>query len=435
MTPVATLPRRVALVLVLLALAGPVTRAETLQEAWELALQRDHALASVRSQAEAADLDAQAARAQRWPTVAVSGSYARLDDSPAFDFSWTGLPMTSPELFEDDEVIVGAASVTIPLYTSGRVASSIAAAAARGRGAGAQVTAAVSDLKLAVADAYVDVLRTRKALEVAQSSVRSLESLAHDAASMFERELVPKNDALAAQVALANARQNELRVANAAEIALATYNRRLGQPMQRAVDLAEALATPAGVADSLETLTEQALERRPELTMLDAHADAYAQLARTERARTLPQFALSAGYHYLENRFLDDETVGVAGIGVQWALFDGGQTRKRAAALERTRKATQQQRAEAASLVELQVREYWLGVREARERVRVTAEAAAQAEESLRIARERYGAGLGTHTQTLEAETLRVQALGNRDDARLDERLAELRLLRAVGRL
>ena len=435
MTPVATLPRRVALVLVLLALAGPVTRAETLQEAWELALQRDHALAAVRSQAEAADLDAQAARAQRWPTVAVSGSYARLDDSPAFDFSWTGLPMTSPELFEDDEVIVGAASVTIPLYTSGRVASSIAAAAARGRGAGAQVTAAVSDLKLAVADAYVDVLRTRKALEVAQSSVRSLESLAHDAASMFERELVPKNDALAAQVALANARQNELRVANAAEIALASYNRRLGQPMERAVDLAEALTTPAGVADSLETLTEQALERRPELTMLDAHADAYAQLARTERARTLPQFALSAGYHYLENRFLDDETVGVAGIGVQWALFDGGQTRKRAAALERTRKATQQQRAEAASLVELQVREYWLGVREARERVRVTAEAAAQAEESLRIARERYGAGLGTHTQTLEAETLRVQALGNRDDARLDERLAELRLLRAAGRL
>ena len=435
MTPVATLPRRVALVLVLLALAGPVTRAETLQEAWELALQRDHALAAVRSQAEAADLDAQAARAQRWPTVAVSGSYARLDDSPAFDFSWTGLPMTSPELFEDDEVIVGAASVTIPLYTSGRVASSIAAAAARGRGAGAQVTAAVSDLKLAVADAYVDVLRTRKALEVAQSSVRSLESLAHDAASMFERELVPKNDALAAQVALANARQNELRVANAAEIALASYNRRLGQPMERAVDLAEALTTSAGVADSLETLTEQALERRPELTMLDAHADAYAQLARTERARTLPQFALSAGYHYLENRFLDDETVGVAGIGVQWALFDGGQTRKRAAALERTRKATQQQRAEAASLVELQVREYWLSVREARERVRVTAEAAAQAEESLRIARERYGAGLGTHTQTLEAETLRVQALGNRDDARLDERLAELRLLRAAGRL
>ena len=435
MTPIATPARRVALALVLFALSGQATRAETLEEAWELALQRDHALAAVRSQAEAAGLDAQAARAQRWPTVAVSGSYARLDDSPAFDFTWTGLPMTSPELFEDDELIVGAASVTIPLYTGGRVASSIAAAEARRRGSGAQVTAAISDLKLAVADAYFNVLRTRKGLEVAQSSVRSLESLAQDTASMFERELVPKNESLAAQVALANARQNELRAANAAEVALAAYNRRLGQPMERSVDLAEALTTPASVPDSLETLTEQALERRPELTMLDAHAEAYGQLARTERSRTLPQFALSGGYHYLENRFLDDETVGVAGIGVQWAMFDGGQARKRAAALERTRKATQQQRAESASVVELQVREYWLGVREARERVRVTAEAAAQAEESLRIARERYGAGLGTHTQTLEAETMRVQALGNRDDARLDERLAELRLLRAAGRL
>ena len=149
----------------------------------------------------------------------------------------------------------------------------------------------------------------------------------------------------------------------------------------------------------------------------------------------MPQLALSGGYRYLEHQVLDDKTVGMAGIGVQWALFDGGQTRNRAAALERTRKATEQQRADAASLVELQVREAWLGAREARDRVRVTADAVAQAEESLRIARERYGSGLGTQTQLLEAEALRVQALRNRVDARLDERLAELRVARAAGML
>jgi hypothetical protein len=35
----------------------------------------------------------------------------------------------------------------------------------------------------------------------------------------------------------------------------------------------------------------------------------------------------------------------------------------------------------------------------------------------------------------LEAETLRVQALRNRDDAALDASLAQLRLARAVGAL
>jgi outer membrane protein TolC len=416
-------------------LASGAAGAETLEEAWGLALQHDNALASVRSQAEAAGLDAQAARAQRWPTVAVAGSYSQLDDSPAFDFAFTGLPITAPDMFADDELIMGTASITIPLFTSGRISSSIAAAEARQRGAGAQLAAATGDTKLAVAAAYVDVLRARRALEVARSNVQTLESLARDTGSMFERELVPKNELLAAQVALADAKQNELRAGNGVEVALAAYNRRLGAPMDRAVELDETIATAVDLPGSLEALTEQALAKRTELTALEAEAEAYGQMARAERSRVLPQVVLSGGYQYLENQFLDDDDVGMAGVGVQWALFDGGQSRKRAASLESTQRATRQQRADASSLIELQVRQSWLGLREARERTLVTSDAATQADESLRIAQERYRAGLGTQTQLLEAETLRVQALRNRDDAALDASLAQLRLARAVGAL
>jgi len=331
--------------------------------------------------------------------------------------------------------VTGSAMLTIPLFTSGRISSSIAAAEAHERGAGAQVTAATSDLKLAVADAYVGVLRARKAHDVARSNVQTLESLARDTESMFERELVPKNDLLAVQVSLADARQNALRAANGAQVALASYNRRLGAPMDRPAELAEDMGNAIELPQSLEALVEQALARRTELAALDAQAEAYGELAKTERSRSLPQVALSGGYTYMENQFLDDEEVGMAGIGVQWALFDGGQSRKRAAAMERTKRATEQQRADAASLIELQVRQSFLGAQEARQRVDVTAHAAEQADENLRIARERYNAGLGTQTQLLEAETLRIQALKNRDDAALDASLAQLRLARAVGAL
>ena len=98
-------------------------------------------------------------------------------------------------------------------------------------------------------------------------------------------------------------------------------------------------------------------------------------------------------------------------------------------------RAAEDQRADGEALIALQVRQAWLGVEEARERVQVTGDAVEQAEENLRIARERYGAGLGTQTQLLEAETLRVQALTNRDNAVLDASLARLRLARAVGSL
>lgn len=417
------------------ALLAPVARAESLQDAWVRAGQQDRALAAVRSQAEAAALDASAARAQRWPTLAVGGSYTWFDDAPAFDFSFTGLPLTPPELFGGDDFATGSATLSVPLFTGGRISSSIAAAEARGRGAGAQAQGAEQDLKLAVADSYVDVLRARKALAVADSNVRTLEALAGDVGAMYERELVPKNDLLAVRVALADARQNRLRAANGAEIAQAAYNRRLGEPLDRAATLDEQVPEPEALPADLASLVELATERRTELAALGEQAKAYGQLAKVERSRVMPQISVNGGYHYLENQFLDDEEIAMAGVGFQWALFDGGQARKRAAAMERNRRATEEQRADAESLIALQVRQAWLGVEETRQRVQVSADAVDQAEENLRIARERYGAGLGTQTQLLEAETLRVRALGNRDNATLDAALARLRLARAVGSL
>jgi outer membrane protein len=416
-------------------LLAPPAGAETLQDAWARAAQQDRSLAAVRSQAEAAQLDAAAAKAQRWPTLAVGGSYTRFDDAPAFDFTFTGLPVTPPELFGGDDFAMGSATLSVPLFTGGRISSSIAAAEARGRGAGAQLQGAQQDLKLAVAEAYVDVLRARKALAVADSNVRTLEALAGDIGAMYERELVPKNELLAVQVALADARQNRLRTANGAEIAQAAYNRRLGEPLDRVAELEEQVPEPDSLPPDLGSLVQLAAGRRTELAALGEQARAYAQLAKMERSRVLPQVSVSGGYYYLENQFLDDEEFAMAGVGVQWALFDGGQSRKRAAAMERNRRAAEDQRADAESLIALQVRQAWLGVEETRKRVQVTADAVEQAEENLRIARERYGAGLGTQTQLLEAETLRVRALTNRDSAVLDASLARLRLARAVGSL
>ncbi len=425
--------------IVLVAAAGlAVARtagAETLADAWVLAETQDNALAAARSQAEAAEFDAAAARAQRWPSLAVGGAYTRLDDAPAFDFGFAGLPVKPPELFGGDDFWMGAATVSVPLFTSGRISSSIAAAEARSRGAGAQARGAEEDTKLAVAEAYVNVLRSRKALGVAESNVRTLESMESDISAMFDRELVPKNDLLAVQVALADARQGRLRAANAAELALAAYNRRLGEPLARPVELDEKLPEPANLPTDPADLVKEALDRRTELKALDAQAAAYGDLARTERARVLPQLTLTGAYNYLENTFLDDQEFASVGVGLQWAVFDGGQARKRAAALDRSKRATEQQRADAQSLIALQTRQAWLDIEETRERVRVTADAVDQADENLRIARERYGAGLGTQTQLLEAENLRVQALRNRDNAVLDAGLAKLRLARAVGAL
>jgi outer membrane protein TolC len=416
-------------------LLGPIASAETLGDAWERALGADQGLAAVRAEAEAASLSAEAARAQRWPTLGLSAGYTMLDDAPAFDFGFAGLPIRPPEIFGGDDYATGNASLSLPLYTGGRISSSIAAAEARSRGAGLQAGGAEQDLRLAVAESYVAVLRAQRSLAVADSSVASLESHARDLDVMYEREAIPKNDWLLGRVALADASQNRLRAANALEVARADYNRRLGEPLDRVVTLEDLLPEVANLPMTLEALVAEALIRRPELAALDEQAEAYAQMARAERARTWPQLAATGGYQYLENEFLDDDSFAYAGVGVQWSPFDGGQARKRGAAMERSGRAAEARRKDVESLVELQVRDAWLSVATADRRIEVTVNAAEQAEEALRIARERHGAGLGTNTEVLAAESQRVQASRNRDDALLDAKLTRLRLARAAGLL
>lgn len=427
----------IAIALGAAALMQAPARAETLAEAWSAALQSDHALAAARLESEAGRFEAQAARGLRLPTLTASGGYLQMQDAPAFDFSAAGLPVQLPEVIDDDNAVLGGVSVTLPLYTGGRITAAVAAADEGRRALDAREAQAVQDLKLAVVQAYVDVLRARRTLAVADSRVASLDSYVGEVRSLFEREVAPRNDLLAAQVALASANHDRIRAHNAAVAAQAAYNRRLGRPLSNEAALDPALpALPVAFeAAPLEQLIERALDARVELDALEAQANAAGHQARGERARVLPQLALTGGYTYLENQAFDREEFASAFIGLEWPLFDGGVARSRSAALRRTQRALEERRSEAASQLALEVRRVWLDAAETRSRVAATQEAVAQSEENLRITRQQYQAGLVTSTRVLEAESLRAASRGNHDNAVLDAQLASYRLARAVGAL
>lgn len=434
--PRAAAARGVGIAASLLAATAAV-HAETLEEAWGRALGHDAALAAATAESEAAAAGERAARGARLPQLEAGASYTRLSEAPSLEIDMPGGSVfRSPPIFEHDTAVLGSASLRLPLYTGGRIASGIEAARQSARAAREQEDSARSTLKLGVAQSYVDVLRSRRALAAAESSVASLKSHVADVQTMVENEAVARADLLAARVALADAEQGRVRAANAVALAEAAYNRLLGEPLDRKPELDERLPGQAALAARpVEELAATALERRSELVGLDAHARALAARARAESGSLLPQLALTAGYSRIGNQILDREQLTMVGAGFTWNLFDGGQARHRAVSLRAASRAARYRVEDLRSLVELEVREAWLAVAEARARVAASREAAAQGEENLRMARELYGAGLGTNTQVLEAVALQIAAANNRDDAQLDESLAQLRLAHAVGEL
>ncbi|MEQ1579002.1 MAG: TolC family protein [Steroidobacteraceae bacterium] len=417
--------------------ASFAARAETLDEAWVLAQGNDLGLAAAQSDAEAARLNVRAAKGERWPTLMASGTFTQMQDAPAFSFGNTALPFQLPEVFSHDNFVTAGVSVDVPLYTGGRISSQIAAAEAGGTARSADAERARADLRLAVAESYVAVQRAERALAIAQSSVDSLTKYVGDVAAMFTREVVPRNDLLSAQVARANAEQGRLQAANAFELAKAAYNRRIGLPLDREFTLAPIASTVIADVGSAQVaaLEQEALQNRHELAALTAQGEALGHASDAERARLAPQVSLTGGYQYLENQALDRDTFAMAGVGVKWALFDGGQVRSRSASLRQTQRATEQRLNDLRSLIALEVRQSWFTLQEARARTEVARGAVEQAEENLRIAGQQYAAGLVNSTRVLEAEALRVQSLGNRENAQLDVSVAQLRLARTIGRL
>ena len=401
---------------------------------------QDNGLAAVRSQAEAAELDAAAARAQRWPTLAVGGAYTRLDDSPAFDFGFTGLPITPPGALRRRRFRDGPATLTVPLFTSGRISSSIAAAEARGRGAGAQAHGAEADVKLAVAEAYVGVLRAPQgARGRARATCATLESMASD----VERDVRAR--AGAEERPARGAGGTRRRAAGPAagrecrrDRAAPSYNRGWASRLDRPVDLDREPARAGGAAGVIPTSCFAKRCERAHGAHVARRAGCRIRPARAGRsaARALPQLSLTGAYNYLENTFLDDEDFASAGIGVQWAVFDGGQTPQ---ARRGTRPVTARHGAAA--------------------RGRAITDCAAGAAGVARRCGNarappcgggRRGAGRGEPADRARALRCRASArrrscsrrracvcrrCDNRDDAALDAGLARLRLARAVGDL
>ena len=268
-----------------------------------------------------------------------------------------------------------------------------------------------SQNRLGTGEHYIRVLRAESGLEVAESNVRTLQAHTELAQRQYEFGSVPKNDFLAASVALADAEQRRLQAENALDYSRAAYNRYLNRPLDQPVSLDPDL--------DIDNLVPAANSLRENSTAV--------------RARSRPQLALTGGYMYMENAFLDAEEFWMAGVSFRWNLFNAGRNRDRAAALEREALAVSHTRSDLLSSISLQVRRAWNDRQEAEARTHVAESAVNQAIENLRVVQNRYEAGSSANIEVLDAETLRQQALNNRDNARYELALAKLRLARAVG--
>ncbi|MCA9171960.1 MAG: TolC family protein, partial [Planctomycetales bacterium] len=189
------------------------------------------------------------------------------------------------------------------------------------------------------------------------------------------------------------------------------------------------------VQNNADELIALASEQRSELQAVAHKSNALRHQAERELAATGPQVGAAGGFSYLENRNLTHPDIWSVSLLAEWTLFDGGIARNKAASLQQQASALARLQRDLRSRIALQVRQAWLNLQNATDRITVAETSVEQAEENLKVALDRYRKGVGTNTEVLDAQTLLAQSRNNYFVANYDVALARVMLDRATGSL
>jgi outer membrane protein len=283
---------------------------------------------------------------------------------------------------------------------------------------------------------YYGAVLAQESLNVAREAVRSAEADEQRADAVRAAGMATDADVLAIRVHLAAMREQAIRRSYDVEIARAALNEALGLPLDTKHDLSTPLSEFTGDATPLDQREQTASESRPEARQMRLSASIAETQTQTARSALLPQFSFRVAFEADRQDFVNKGGANwFAGAFMRWNLFNGFADKARIDEASQSLVRARAQQRQIDSAVRLQVRSAYLDLQAAQERLKVTEAAVTQAEENLRIVKNRYENGLNNVTELLRSETALLETRVRRLAAVHGQRLAAVALDLAAGTL
>jgi outer membrane protein len=416
----------------------------TLATAVKVALEKHPALRAAGHQAAAAATGIDQALAGFLPRVDFSEGITR-SNNPVYAFGsllnqgrFTQADFAVDRLNHPDPIsnwrtnIVG----SVPLFMGGRTllgyqqAQIDKEAAERGR------TRVEQEVIFGVVRAYHAVLLSREAQATVEASVRTAEANLASAEARHEAGVVVASDALAARVRLARLKEETIAATNQVGLAEASLNDAMGVALEQPNRVTGSLGLSPLRYDRLEGLEALARDQRPDYRQAVLEEQRLEKEVLRAKGAFLPTVHLMGNYEINNHQFTSEgQDSWSVGVVMNWNLFGGGLDRARIVEAQANRERAAALRDKLASAIGLEVRDAFLALQTARERVTVAKDAVTSAEEGLRIVQDRYEAGLTTIVELLDSETALTAARTNLTRTLYDATVGQTRLELSLGTL
>ena len=422
----------------------------TLEQAIELSLKNNKDIENARLDVERAEDVVREERAALFPTLSLtsdleySGSNVIIDSVTDEEIEETaesnGISLEASEEFiesNNEDVFIFDSSLILnyDIFTSGGRAASIRAAEKELRSTELNLEVIVEQTRFDTASDYYDLQDSDASVAIQRAAVDDATQTLRDAQLLERAGLGTRFDVLQAEVELAQAEQ---------AVTTALANQSIAR-RQLAETLSVSHSTDLSTADAIEEagtwdlgLSEtivQAFKNRAELEqfLLDK------EISEEERTIALsnirPTVSASASYS-VDDDFEDEADFGdqyTVGLGLQWTLFDGGAARTLARQAEKDAEIAETLFADQRNQIRFAVEQAFFQLESNQDNIGTARREVELAEESLRLARLRFQAGVGTQTDVIDAQTELTTSRGNLLSSIIDYNQSYADLLRQVS--
>lgn len=410
----------------------------TLKQAIELSLKNNKDVEEARLQVERSEAVLRQERAALFPTLSLTSGLnygndlildsvteQRIDEGVEEALANPLNQQTEEEIREsaEDQFASGTSTFTFDgtlginydIFTSGRRGASI-------RAAEKELDVSELNLETVVEQTRFETSRDYYALQNADAQVEIQIAAVEDAtqtlkdAQLRERAgLGTRFDVLTAEAELAEANQS---------LTTARANQRISR-RQLAETLSVSHSTALSTADAIEKAGDwglelpetivQAFKNRAELEQFILQREIAEEQRTVALSQTRPTVSASANYN-VNDDFEDDFDISdryTVGLSLEWQLFDGGAARAAADQQEVDSEIAETNFADQRNQIRFNVEQAFFQLKSNEQNISAADKQVELAQESLRLARLRFTAGVGTQNDVIDAQTRLTSALGN----------------------
>lgn len=409
----------------------------SMEQCRDMALTASEELKQADNRLRQAELDDKIAATARLPKIegSATGAYVLPD-----------IEMTGMELAMRGTYMAGL-TLTQPIYTGGKISAGRQMARLGRQIADQQLRMTRMDVLVDADNAYWSYIAVRRKVRMLESYSTQMDTIYKQTSSAVAAGMAIENDLLRIEAKRTEIEYQLQRARNGADLCRMALCNVIGAPLDTAIE-------PTDTTFNIESPTAMSLDiaRRPEVGLLEKQIDVNMQRIRDARSEMLPTVGLSAGYSYYGNIKLNGfadmgngttvpytqefrDGIGIAMLAVKIPIFHWGESRKKLHKARYELDNSQLELQRNMRLMSIEAQQAVQNVEDGYRMIHTAESGLRQAEENLRVMRNRYAAAMSPLTDLLDAQSQWQQAQSNLIEAQTQYMIYRTDYLRATGQL